>query len=445
MRASKKLLLGLLGGEANTNIADQLRELGLLVIDPAESMLDGSGNPATVGEGVATLENLSTHPDAASAATQGTAARQPTALPLINGQGYLWMPGINGNYASIGGSGASVAGDFTITFRGLVTKSNGFYFGGTSDASNIGSSRILVTGDDEVYGVGLVGEPLIAPVTANVHSEFTFVRTGTTLEFRQDGVLLLSTTCDALAHDLDWIGWYGGTTGILPYRGAISYVKIESATGTDAEVDFAAPAIADGATSFVCDTGQTVTIESTGSNPARIIRHAGAIFDGVDDALDGTFTATLTGLRSWTVFDIFGFGSNGFDRIFTTAGTGLADSASGSLIVSYNQTAQDLGSFARPEAGVLGFPSGYAGSIIHEVDAVGTSVRAWRNGVAAADNPEVADPFSLDDYAFAGLIGAVGRNANIRLLYHATAPPSVVDDVLASKITTHLNNRFALY
>jgi hypothetical protein len=102
--------------------------------------------------------------------------------------------------------------------------------------------------------------------------------------------------------------------------GAIHNVGLYASTdGTDKrlDIDFTATNVRHGDTKFKCATGQTVTINQSGNDPATIIRKPVLRLDGVDDWYSGLFDSAIAGGRMFAAFTVLGNGGELNGRVFS--------------------------------------------------------------------------------------------------------------------------------
>ncbi len=73
-------------------------------------------------EPVPVLRNLARGSNKGGDAKQDVALNQPKALPLIDGDGYLYVSGIDGNYGEVNGSVLPASGDFDLTIDFILSQ-----------------------------------------------------------------------------------------------------------------------------------------------------------------------------------------------------------------------------------------------------------------------------------------------------------------------------------
>ncbi len=92
----------------------------------------------------------------------------------------------------------------------------------------------------------------------------------------------------------------GTVVGLYARNTAIHSVQLyDSVTPSSSSLrfncDFTATNIRHGDTKFKCATGQVVTINQSGNDPATVIKKPVLRFDGADDFIGGLFNQTVTG------------------------------------------------------------------------------------------------------------------------------------------------------
>tara|TARA_R110000772_G_scaffold266552_1_gene389184 strand:- start:17 stop:2209 length:2193 start_codon:yes stop_codon:yes gene_type:complete len=350
------------------------------ITDPATSAdeLMKIGEVASYLDLVPNLLNRGTGSDS----LQAVAASQPTALPLIGGSGYLHLPGVSGNYASVpDAADLDGFGDFTLQVDdvklsdwtsgvdALLSKWAGAQrsFSITRSGSNILLELFL--------GGGFLLKTFAHGLTGDGRYGLRLKRTGTSLVLEIDSGLgfvqegspqvasgtMDSTTADVLV-GADEIGVGNPTTG------AVGRVRIWSdATQTTNVLDIDFSLAAHKATSFTATSGQTVTINQSGDNPADIIGRPVMRLDGVDDYLAGTFASALTaGGTMFLVASVLGAGGESFARLFSTWVT--TDLLIDGFLFSYRDASGSNIQSANASA-LLIHTGGYSGRFLHEVSA----------------------------------------------------------------------------
>lgn len=133
-------------------------------------------------------------------------------------------------------------------------------------------------------------------ITESVEFDLRFLRNGTTSTFytRPSGsdtwTQLGGAVADTVApYDAGHTTFRIGAVDGIGYEGVQNFyckgITIYNGGATVLDIDFTNPSDAHGATSITAETGQTVTINQSGNNPATLIRYPVARFDGSDDLM----------------------------------------------------------------------------------------------------------------------------------------------------------------
>jgi hypothetical protein len=281
---------------------------------------------------------------------QGTAAAQPILLPYA-GVNYLWLPGVASNYASSPDSAAlSITGDIDLRLRmaaddwtpsaakalfykyqsGAGNASYGLYLNTTGRLvflwSADGSAAIekTSTASPTVSDFGEIWVRAILDVdNGSTQNEVKFYTSPDGSTWTQLGATVTTAGVTSIFDSGTQIsiGMNGNGTGD-PLPGKIYRAQIYAGlTGTDLRFDANFTAVPEGSTTFTesSSNAATVTINSTGAKPARIIGSQQVLWDGSDDFLKtGAFTLDqpLTQIMvvkqvTWTSGDVFISGVDG--------------------------------------------------------------------------------------------------------------------------------------
>ena len=227
-------------------------------------------------EPIVLFKNRATGSNAiANDATQTTANDQPLSLPLIDGGGYLYQPDVTGNAPAVNIPSISANEDFVFEMEVYLVNATSFHL-----ASGDSVNKRFAVHSNFFYFSPESGA--CAPLSTGA-STLTVERSGATATLKQDGVVkaTLSANIADNAYDFTHLSFNGQyLTSIGKLNGYIKTATL-SIEGTEVfNCDFADTSIEDGASSFDCSTGQTVTI-STGSgvDQARIVRRPKAVFN----------------------------------------------------------------------------------------------------------------------------------------------------------------------
>jgi len=274
--------------------------------DPTQraTTLDAVGATAAYGSQIGQILGLDL---TTSVATQPTGSARPFMLPRYPGEdAYLHFNGVTGNGAVIPNSPAlQITGDLRVECQITPVSFNGtgvqvfvskysnagqrsWYFRKT----NAGALSINISSDGTAAAQS-TSSPVVPDGTKWIG--FTWRASDGRLQYMisSDGV-----TWTQHGTDVTIVGpLFGGTDPIV--LGARTNLGAENFNGRyyqcriyasllqvskRLDVDFRN--LAHGTTSFVCGTGQTVTITGTTANPCYLVAGSVAAFDGVDDVLN---------------------------------------------------------------------------------------------------------------------------------------------------------------
>jgi len=308
----------------------------ILAFDTKTSMLAAGDGAAENLDLVATLENKVS---GGVNATQTTSSKQPVAhVPL--GDGHLYLPGVSGNYASVpDADNLDGFGDFALEFVGssedwhaglalsLIGKwtSSGGYF--VRLQANGTLFFLYNTSGGQNYHYSTASHNLVDGAKGGIR----VIRDGSSIKFYENlytgngwqqigsPVSGSATTLVNGAQPLE-IGTYNGGSS-YPFNGPVLSTKVWNSASPDTaspvlDIDFS-----DGdhkASSFTCSTGQTVTINRTGSNPATLIRRNVLRFDGSNDYIGNSLSSDVNTAHAFIKFAVNG------DTFSNTSPTTLA-------------------------------------------------------------------------------------------------------------------------
>jgi hypothetical protein len=259
------------------------------------------------------LENLSRGSNAGGHALQTTALLQPKALPLdANGKGYCYLPATNGNapavtFPTIGGSD-----DFVLEMDVYLVSGTNLHF--VSGAN--GDHRLAIYNGS--FYIGGFNVSLSSPLALGV-SNIKIERTSGTITLKQnDAVIASRASSSALTFThLSFNGQFG--TSVVHLNGYIQKTTLSIGGTEQLNIDFTATNVRHGDTKFKCATGQVVTINQSGNDPATIIKKSVLRFDGANSGLKGLFNQTITdGAYMFAAFSVLGDGGEPYTRVFQT-------------------------------------------------------------------------------------------------------------------------------
>lgn len=260
------------------------------------------------GDYVPALRNLATVIDKATNPKQSVNSYQGRALGVESG---LYLPRVTGNYASVpDAENLDGFGDFTLQVDGVKPTSSGVgqvllgkWGGGVTRAY-----VLMITLYDTVrlYWQGLVSGSNVttnAALDTTVPFSIRAIRSGTNFYVYVDygsGFAQLGSTLSISdqtlgngANDL-FVGVENSGSSVELFGGRIGGVKIWNTATPDIstpvlDIDFTTQT--HGTESFICETGQTVTINTSTDDYAKILTSPVLRMDGVDDRYDFVWEA----------------------------------------------------------------------------------------------------------------------------------------------------------
>ena len=412
-------------------------------------------------EPVPVLRNLARGSQKGGDAKQGTALNQPKALPLdANGKGYLYLCGVSGNYASVPDPLGSL-GDFTMQIDGLNAgavrpDTLSTLISQYDNSSGFDASFILRINTDGTINLVLYttagSESLTSSAVPANTVGIQVKRVGTIVEYLIDtgsgfnihdtdtsnGISLSNASCDVQ------IGVANTVTSRL--KGKISRAIIWD-NGTQAgdpvlDVDFTATNIRHGDTKFKCATGQVVTINQSGNDPATVIKKSVLRFDGANSSLQGLFANNIDGGYMFAAFSVLGDGGELYGRIFSVHNSASAfDYTNFGFIFSLREQAtNDLGSYYNSIFNLKNdLFDADNGDILHEVRSKSGQHLVSVNGDSLVTNSR--DTSSVDSNTFnISKSSAVDGQAAIDLEFLALFPATITD-AQADSVRNYINNR----
>lgn len=434
------------------------------------SLVTASGHTATINtSGSPAAEILSVA--SADPAEQATAANQPVYLPHTR-DNYLHLPGVASNYASVpDAANLDGFGDFTVQVDDMTTldwtPAATVALLAKNDTSTNNRSWALLL--DPSGRIGLSISPTGLPagsyfsnvsITTVVSSGGTASirasRSGATVTFEVDtgsGFTQLGTTHAAFSNTLYnsaadlTVGAQNAGAASLPHckMGGARVWNTATPDTSDPVLDIDFRTVAHATSSFTCTTGQTVTVHSTGDNPAKVIATPCVRFDGATDFLLGGFAAAVVGARAFVVFDVLGSGGETDGRVFSVSdGTNLDDAVGGAVFSAQEGVTGNLSALVPGGGWNPNVSGGFSGRVLHEVYLDDADQHAIKNGGTPVISALSAANLSFLKYALGGQSDGGASNAAVDLLYVALFPLSM-SDVDAARITSYLNARFRVY
>jgi len=429
------------------------------------------------------LENLSRSPNKGGHALQTVALNQPKALPLIDGDGYLYCSGVNNNCALIPDESAlDVSGDLTleadvtlpsyqppVTTR-LVSKyhttgnqrSFMFYVATTGSLGFVLSSTGSYQGGNEkqsstLQSAGILnGQRVQLKVTwraSDGRTQFFYkIKGGDYTQLGTDQVLNAGSIYNGTA-SVVLGGDNEGTSSNA--QAAIHSAKIYASindTNKVLDVDFTATNVRHNSTKFRCATNQIVTINQAGNDPSTIIKKSVLRFANQSDdttaiSLKGLLDQTITDGYMFAAFSVLGDGGEQYGRILGLNSTGSFDSSAGGVAFRRNVSTNDW--MIRYNENNITTHSDFfddeRGDYLLEAKVLTGSQKSKINNADLVTG-SVTGQLSSEEFQIAALTNGAGNRAAIDLEFLALfSADSVPDEATASKIRNYINSRNQIY
>jgi hypothetical protein len=407
------------------------------------------------------LRNLARGSNKGGDAKQDVALNQPKALPLIKNPagdlgGYLYIPNVSGNYAT----GPSVTIGSNETWEGeldmVVTQWGNWVLpmGGGDWDTGFGlifysDKRVRTFSKGSVLpNISASGVTLGTPFNA----KFGFDGTNLYVDIDDSRVyeLVAPDQSGSITHPLE-LNQQAALTNVGNY--AIQKAKLTVNNAVVFDCDFnGSTSIRHGDTKFKCATGQVVTINKSGNDPATVIKKPVLRFsDAASTSLGGVLASNLTEGYYFAALSFLGsVGSSGNPRLFSVYNSGdtLNDAIIFGLRTGTSVTTGDLSSYKGGTGG--GYLTTHTnmgardrGDVLHEVRYLtdGSAASSVNNSLdlTASGNDELnANKFIL------------GRNPNgaeaasFDLEYLALFPATLTD-AQADAVRNYINNRNTVF
>jgi len=439
--------------------------LSTLTSPANSSVLEEVNTTADFLESVPVFRNLARGSNKGGDAKQDVALNQPKALPLdANGKGYLYLSGIAGNYASVpDADDLDGLGDFVIEVKDVHLSDWGNSGAETFVSKWVGTSseRMFIfrrNGTNinfpAIYG-GVLNDAYFAHgLTGPAKVDIKITRSGTSLSAQIDtgsGYASIGSTLTVPSAALSTSGtqleigayWNGSSSRLL---GKISHARMwnnATSSGTPVlDVDFTATNVRHGDTKFKCATGQVVTINQSGNDPATIIKKPVLRFDGANSSLQGLFANNIDSGYMFAAFSVLGDGGETYGRIFSVHNSASAfDYTNFGFIFSIRyQTTNDLSSYYNSDFNFK--PDLFDadnGDILHEVRSKSGQHLASVNGDSPVTNSR--DTSSVDSNTFNISRSSDGGGQVAIDLEYLALFPATITDAQADAVRNYINNR----
>ena len=440
----------------------------ILAFSAQSSMIEAGGAAAENLDLVPTFQNLVS---GGANASQATASRQPRAhVPL--GDGHLYLSGVSGNYASVpDAENMDGFDDFAMEFVGASEDwHDGLaltLFGKWSSGHSSYIVRLQANGTIFIlYSSSTTDYAYYSNASHNLVDSakggIRVIRSGSSLLFyenlyqgsgwQQIGAAVSgnSATLANRGHQVE-IGSYN-YGGSYPFNGPVFSTKIWNSASPETASPVLDVAFSDGdhkASSFTCSTGQTVTINTSGNDPATIVRRSFLRFDGASDSLVGVFNSTnTTGGYFFASFSVNGDGGTSSGRIFNMKSDDYpsAYNSNKSFIWSVrNSTNNHLAYYYNHNW--RGIHSGKFdpsnGVVLHEVKAIDGEQFSKVNNADTKSTSLGLTTLSSEDFYIAQNPSGTGTPAiDLEALYLFDEN---LTDAQATKVRDHLNANSSIY
>jgi hypothetical protein len=419
-------------------------------------------------ESVPVLRNLARGSQKGGDAKQDVALNQPKALPY-DGKGYLYLSGVSGNYASgtttgelgglndvviqvddissdwLAGDKRMVLGTPNINYFGLrVTSSRNVYaFFSETTLFNSNESKVS-TASFSANDFDTVSIRVIRDTTAQTVTYF--VDTGSGFTQLGDALSVTGATTYSHTNNFEIGSRIDGSSDLL--YGRIGRVRVWPNTamteGSEiVNVDFTATNVRHGDTKFKCATGQVVTINQSGNDPATIIKKSVLRFDGANSGLRGLFNQTIDSGYMFAAFSVLGDGGAFSGRVFAVNSTGQLDSdvsGSGAIFSIQQGTDTNLRTYVNNGYRTI-HPALFDdanGDILNE-SLIKDGTQLSRVNNADQSTTSIATSISAEEFSVASRSN-LAYNTAIDLEFLALFPSSITDDQ-ADDVRNYINNR----
>ena len=400
------------------------------------------------------LKNLSRGANKGGHALQTVGLNQPRALPLIknpsgNLGGYLYIPNVSGNYAT----GPSVTIGANQTWQAevdMVITQLGNYvrpLGGGDWSSGFG----LLISATQLFifcksGSGVNGS--ILGITLGTPFNLKYGFDGTYLYVQVDGtranVTQPSNQATSITHLLELNQQTLNETGNY----AIQKAKLTVNNAVVFDCDFnGSTSIRHGDTKFKCATGQVVTVNQSGEDPASIIKRPVLRFaHSASTSLLGTFASAVSGFHIFAALKILGGGGGNNAVLFGTNLTGGNTGSNDAFVMRKSSTSNEL-SIRYDGQNLITHPNFYddargdflfdgnfkSGTLVSRVNNADTKT-ATRN-----DDLEVTE-FSIANEVTSGIPSPSSFDLEYLALF-----PATITDAQADSVREHIRAKTQVY
>ncbi len=449
------------------------------------SILNEALTTADLLDPVPILKNLSRGSNKGGDAKQTVALNQPKALPLIDGDGYLYCSGVSGNYATtLDDSSLDITGDLVIdvdvTMKSWTPAFNSSFCGKYLPTGDQRSFRFVLRPDKKLQfyfsddgtasSLSGVTSTVVVPFSNNQRGQvrvafnssngifqfFTSTDKGqnwTQLgdDRTQSRTSIFNSTADV------FVGAFNHNAELLNDAAIHSVKFYDSVTPSSSSLrfncDFTATNVRHGDTKFACATSQVVTInqDSSSSNDvATIIKKPVLRFSSATSDLRGLFANQIDSGYMFAAFSVLGTGveaSGSNARVFSVNKTAVSDAnITGAIFSLQNGPTTNLRAYAG--AHLYNHEELYDdanGDLLHE-SKIANGVQFSKVNDADVRSSSLSRTLEADEFNIAtGNLTDVS-NAAIDLEFLALfSPATVPDEATATKIRDYINKRNQIY
>jgi hypothetical protein len=393
-------------------------------------------------EPVPVLRNLARGSQKGGDAKQGTALNQPKALPLIDGDGYLYCSGVDGNYAAVDSPVLPETGDFDLRIDFIVKQLPSSFFDLFVQRTPTDSNRFLLRVTDTLAlsvfwasGGGSINSNDNAVVLGQRNTA-RLKRVGTAVTIYVDDAEVGSFTTGA---SIEQTNSRIGQDPSLTAR-ALTGAVFSVTEGSNTNIDFTATNVRHGDTKFKCATGQVVTINQSGNDPATVIKKPVLRFDGANSSLQGIFSNNINNGYYFAAFSILGNGGDAAARLFSVYKTGEFDYSPTGFIFG-GASSSGLQSFNNTQ--LLNHPNLFDdanGDVLHDVRALGGNLSSRVNNADLKTSSNAISAVDSGNFNIGSQRVPTADNAAIDLEFLALFPASITD-AQADSVRSYINNR----
>ena len=399
-------------------------------------------------DSVPILKNIARGSNKGGDGKQTTALNQPKALPLdVNGKGYCYLPATTGNAPAVTFPTIGANDDFVLEMVAYVVNSDEFHLVTGANANN----RFLINYSFNTHFFDGYTQIPLTQLSSGL-STLTVERSSGLFQLKQNGVVKSSLSNHTRSYDFNHLSFNGQfSTGAAALNGYIQKATLSIEGTEELNIDFTATNVRHNDTKFKCATGQTVTINQAGNDPATVIKRSVLRFTNQSNnttsiALQGLLNQTIDSGYMFAAFSVLGDGGEPTARIFSINSTGAFDSDSESAIFSLrnNTNPADLFSYnAQWFSGHGNMFNDDNGDILHQSLIKNGTQKSLVNGAGVVSSTN-ATTISSEEFNIVVNDSGVTNNAAIDLEFLALFPATITD-AEAARVVNYINNRNTVF